>query len=152
MKPGCEVKISILNALHFLAASWECLESRQFQIVSRRQALVRTHQLLFLKSPDNCESAWKNVQDTVNVSCNLEDLVAADDNTATCGLQSVEDLREEQKYHDSDEEEDYDATTTAISKPTCPEAVEQLQTLRNFVTSTSDVPSDVMKSLWNLEG
>ncbi|KAJ8880981.1 hypothetical protein PR048_017454 [Dryococelus australis] len=81
--------------MHFLAASWELFESQTISNCFKKADFGEDTSTALLDVPDKYESAWKNVQDAMNVSCNFEDFVAADDNTATCRLQSVEDLCEE---------------------------------------------------------
>ncbi|KAJ8869810.1 hypothetical protein PR048_028819 [Dryococelus australis] len=141
-------RLTVLAGTNMDAASWECLESQTISNCFKKADFGEDTSTAPLEVTGNCESTWKNVQDAINVSCSFEDFVEAD-NTATCGLHSVEDLCEEHKCQNSDEEEDGDVVATAKFKPRCSEVAENFENLRSFMTSTSDFPSDVMKSLWN---
>ncbi|KAJ8889113.1 hypothetical protein PR048_008607 [Dryococelus australis] len=121
IKPGCGVKISILYVMQFLTASWESLESQTISNCFKKTGFGEDMSTALFEVSDNCESPWKN-KTYVKKTC----------------------VRIATKRRNK-------STATSTSKPMCVDVAEHLEKLRSCVTSTSDVPSDVIKSSGNFE-
>ncbi|KAH7990029.1 hypothetical protein HPB51_026490 [Rhipicephalus microplus] len=126
------LQISLLDAIHFLAMSWDnvvqasmnCFHKCGF--FSRQDAAPTKNN----EEPDadlhimGCEN--------LETEASVRNFITADDNVATCGLRSIEELGDEVKETESDSDgEDVDV----CDLPSMPESHHSLDVLRRTVSA-----------------
>jgi hypothetical protein len=143
-------RLSVLDAMHFLAASWDLISEAVINNCFRKagfsEAMNEGGEI------DNQmegidEGAWEMLQQDLNFTCSFDDFVEIDDDVLPCGLISTDKLCDE-----SSEVKDTNETSEeSVPVPTHCEAVKAVETLQQFLQSVNNVPKSVMKSVWEID-
>jgi hypothetical protein len=137
--------LSVLDAMHFLAASWDLISaaiSNCFRKAGFSEA-VNERDEIDNQMEGTDKGAWEMLQQDLNFTCSFNDFVEIDDYVLPCGLISIDKLCDE-----SSEAKDTNETSEeSMPVPMYYEAVRAVETLQQFLQSVSDVPQSVMKSV-----
>jgi len=149
---GC--RMSLLDAVSMLAVAWNSV-GRDTVASSFRKAGFSTTAEAAEQDGDgdgevSCD-AWSSLQEKLNIRSTFEEFVRADDALPPCGELDLDQLCDNVTSSPEELEMDGPVAYDCPSVPTCSEAMEYLEKYDHFLQSNTNVPEDVVKSLWNLK-
>ncbi|EEC14122.1 centromere protein B, putative [Ixodes scapularis] len=145
-------KLTLLDAMHYLNASWESVTSETVKNCFRKCGFrhspeVEEPELSVSSDPDFCETEDDDMEEelrSAGAELAFSDFVAVDDEVPTCDPQTVADIVAELRQgqvtgdeHDDDEDEDEPETPP---RATFAQAVAALDVLRSYF-ATKDNPA-----------
>ena len=121
--PVHNFKLSVLNVMHYLAASWEqvgptlianCLKKAGFhispEVVMGEEESVRDEE-------EECvQDEWDNVQESFDFNGRFEDFIDVDDNVVPCSVQTIEQICEGDENVSESEEEEEDSVVPSYNE------------------------------------
>jgi hypothetical protein len=144
-------RLSVLDAMHFLAASWDLISAAVISNCFRKVCLSEA-----MNEGDETDNqmegidkgAWEMLQQDLNFTCSFHDFVEINEDVLPCGLISIDD----ELTDESSEVKDTNETSEeSLPVPMYCEAVKAVETLQQFLQSVSNVPELVMKSVWDID-
>lgn len=127
--------ISILDAMHFVAVAWDRVTPATIANCFAKCGIFKSVVAATSQVPDPIPA---DVWNQLGVDCCADDFVTADDDLATCGLRTVEDIVEEaSSQHGISSSDEDDDCRSDDQPPTVAETMRALDTLRRAVTSES---------------
>lgn len=151
-------KITLLDALHFCAASWEAVEQKTVANCFRKAGFTKIDTTT---PPTECEEPedidqpaptqeeWGNLQAALNCECTYEEYASVDDAVLSCELQTVEEIcvshDSEEEGNSDDEQEERKVVSTYL------QATQALSVVKEYVESQAGVPDKIMSVLWQME-
>jgi hypothetical protein len=141
-------RLSVLDAMHFLTASWDLISAAVISNCFRKAGFseaVNEGDEIDNQMEGIYKGAWEMWQD-LNFTCSFDDFVEVDDDVLPCGFISIDKLCD-----GSSEVNDTNETNESVSVPMYCETVKAVETLRQFLQSMSDVRESVMKSVWEID-
>ncbi|KAJ8888560.1 hypothetical protein PR048_008051 [Dryococelus australis] len=156
--------VSMLDAIHMLAASWyspsqetiaNCFGKADFSTVSEDLPVVS------LDTVEESDSIWAEVKERLGVTSTFNDYVKEDDNLPPCEVQEIENLCKSsenssmeqlgQPCDANENDSEHDEEDDALKSVTCSEAMQHLEAYSRYLSSVPDVPENIMKNPWELE-
>ncbi|KAK8766588.1 hypothetical protein V5799_006630 [Amblyomma americanum] len=132
------LRISLLDALHFLAMSWDNVTSDTISNCFRKCGFAIG---LDAASAGDCQEPGEDFTidgwDNLETEASARDFVTADDNVATCGLTSIEDLVSEADNCGHEPDSDGDADDECDQPPSTADTLHALDVLRRTVSAGS---------------
>lgn len=120
-----DLRISLLDAIHFIAMAWDRVTSTTIANCFAKCG--------FFKSPAEVPPEPENPEiedwDRLDAGCTADDFCSADDNLATCGARTVEDIVGEATCEAADSSDDGDGENEGDDERLPPPAAETLHAL-----------------------
>ncbi|KAJ8884222.1 hypothetical protein PR048_016079 [Dryococelus australis] len=156
--------VSLLDAIHMLATSWDSLSQETIANCFRKAGISTVPEDLPVVSLDTVEesdSIWAEVKERLGITSTFNDYVKEDDNLPPCEVQEIEnfcksseDSSMEQLGQPCDANEndcEHNEENDALKPVTCSEAMQHLEAYSCSLSNVPDVPENIMKILWELE-
>jgi hypothetical protein len=122
-------RLSVLDAMHFLAASWDLISAAVISNCFRKAGFseaMNEGDEIDNQTEGTDEVAWEMLQQDLNFTCSFDDFVDIDDDVLPCGLIIIDELCDE-----SSEVKDTNETSEeSVPVPIYCEAVKAVETLQ----------------------
>jgi hypothetical protein len=148
--PVHNFKLLVLNAMHYLAASWEqvgltlianCFKKAGFHI--SLEVVMGEEECVTDEEEECVQDEWDNVQEIFDFNGRFEDFIDVDDNVVPCSVQTIEQICVGDENVSESEEEGEE-----IVVPSYNEALNAIATFRVFI---DNVPETILKSIREAE-
>jgi hypothetical protein len=93
--PVHSFKLSVLNVMHYLAASWEQVGPTLIANCFQKAGFHISPEVVMGEEEEECvQDEWDNVQEIFDFNGRFEDFIDVDDNVLPCSVQTVEQICE----------------------------------------------------------
>ncbi|XP_050037924.1 tigger transposable element-derived protein 6-like [Dermacentor andersoni] len=134
-RKDANMKISLLDAMHFIAVAWECVSPATIADCFAKCGIFKSTVATTSQVPDPIQA---DVWNQLGVDCSVDDFFIADNDLVTCGQRTVEDIVEDVSSQPgistSDDEED-ECQNGDDQPPSAAATMDALDILRHAVTS-----------------
>jgi hypothetical protein len=139
-------RLSVLDAMYFLAASWDLISAAVISNCFRKAGFseaVNEGDEIDNQMEGIDKGACEMLQQDLKLTCSFDDFVEIDDDVLSCGLISIDELCDES----SGVKDTNETSEESVPVPMYCEAVKAIETLQQFLQGVCDVPESVMKSV-----
>jgi hypothetical protein len=140
-------KVSLFDAIPMLAASWNAVSWETTANYYQKARFCETPEP-HNKEDDALEVSpyiWEDVKEMMNVTLTFKEYVQADDNLLPCAVQELDNLCIEDKNTQTDDNEEEEEAAAYSPIPKCSQAMQCLDTYRNFLSGIPDVPESIVR-------